>query len=50
MTNLSGYARKLALPAGFDGPRLLRYDDVTARAITRDDLGADVRGINGVLT
>jgi integrase len=39
----------LALPAGFDAPRLLRYDDVTAHAITRDDLGADVRGINASL-
>jgi hypothetical protein len=33
----------LAVPAGFDAPRLLRYDGVTAHAITRDDLGADVR-------
>ena len=39
----------LAVPAGFDAPRLLRYDDVTAHAITRDDLGADVRGINASL-
>ena len=35
MTDLNGYAKKLALPAGFDAPRLLRYDDVTAHAITR---------------
>ena len=49
MTDLSGYVKKLALPAGFDAPRLLRYDDVTAHAITRDDLGADVRGINASL-
>ena len=39
----------LAVPAGFDAPRLLRYDDVTAHAITRDDLGADVRGIDASL-
>jgi NAD(P)-dependent dehydrogenase (short-subunit alcohol dehydrogenase family) len=39
----------LAVPAGFDAPRLLRYDDVTAHAITRNDLGADVRGINASL-
>jgi hypothetical protein len=45
MTDPSGYAKTLALPAGFDAPRLLRYDDVTAHAITRDGLGADVRGI-----
>ena len=49
MTDLSGYVKKLALPAGFDAPRLLRYDDVAAHAITRDDLGADVCGINASL-
>jgi hypothetical protein len=49
MTDPSGYAKTLALPAGFDARRLLRYDDVTAHAITRDDLGADVRGINASL-
>jgi len=49
MTDPSGYAKTLALPAGFDAPRLLQYDDVTAHAITRDDLGADVRGINASL-
>jgi hypothetical protein len=49
MTDPSGYAKTLAVPAGFDAPRLLRYDDVTAHAITRDDLGADVRGINASL-
>jgi hypothetical protein len=37
MTDPSGSAKTLALPAGFDAPRLLRYDDVTAHAITRDD-------------
>ena len=28
MTDPSGSAKTLALPAGFDAPRLLRYDDV----------------------
>jgi hypothetical protein len=28
MTDPSVYAKTLALPAGFDAPRLLRYDDV----------------------
>ena len=42
MTDLRGYAKKLALPAGFDAPRLLRYDDVTAHAITRDQLARDL--------
>jgi hypothetical protein len=46
MTDPSGYAKTLALPAGFDAPRLRRYDDVAAHAITRDDLGADVRGFS----
>src|SRR4029450_10582734 len=49
MTERRRYAKTLALPAGFDAPRLRRYDDVTAHAITRDDLGADVRGINAGL-
>ncbi|MEU8118300.1 hypothetical protein AB0C21_06290 [Spirillospora sp. NPDC049024] len=49
MTDLSGYTKKLALPEGFDAPRLLRYDDVTAHALTRDDLVADVRGVNASL-
>jgi hypothetical protein len=37
MTDPSGYANTLALPARVDAPRLLRYDDVTAHAITRGD-------------
>ena len=49
MTDLSAYAKKLVLPVGFDAPRVLRYDDVVAHAITRDDLAADVRGINASL-
>ena len=49
MTDLSAYAKKLVLPAGFDAPRVVRYDDVIAHAITRDDLAADVRGINASL-
>jgi hypothetical protein len=50
MTDPSGHAKTLALPAGFDAPRLLRYDDVTAHAITRDDLAANVRAINASLS
>jgi hypothetical protein len=46
MSDLSGFVKKLVLPAGFDAPRLLRYDDVTAHALSRDDLAADVRGVN----
>jgi hypothetical protein len=37
MTDYAEYANKLAPAAGFDAPRLLRYDDVTAHAIARDD-------------
>ena len=48
MTDLSGYVKKLALPAGFDAPRL-RIRPRHRSRITRDDLGADVRGINASL-
>jgi hypothetical protein len=49
MTDLSGYAKNLALPAGRDTLRLLRYDDVTTHAIIRVDVVVDVRGINASL-
>ena len=41
--------KKLPLPAGFSAPRTLTYEDVVARAISRADLSADVRGINASL-
>ena len=47
--DLTPYAKKLALPADFVPPRELRYDDVVARGITRDDVAEDVRGINASL-
>ena len=47
--DLTPYLRKLMLPAGFVPPRQLRYDDVVADAITRDDVAEDVRGINASL-
>jgi RimJ/RimL family protein N-acetyltransferase len=34
------------LPPDFEAPRVLRYDDIVARAINRDDVAEDVRGIN----
>lgn len=40
------FIRKLPLPAGFQAPRTLTFDDVIATAITREDLQDDVRGIN----
>ena len=43
------YARltkKLTLPDGAVAPRRLVYDDLVATAISRSDLGDDVRGIN----
>jgi hypothetical protein len=49
VTDLSLFVRKLALPPGFEPPHLLRYDDLTAHAITRDDVAEDVRGINASL-
>jgi len=41
--------KKLALPAGFAPPALLVYDDIEARAITREHLSDDVHGINASL-
>src|SRR3954447_13794579 len=41
--------KKLVLPAGFAAPARLAYDDIEARAITREHLVDDVRGINASL-
>ncbi len=43
---LATFTRKLALPAGYAAPRRLAYEDIVARAISREDLREDVRGIN----
>src|SRR4051794_37218134 len=43
---LATFVRKLALPPGYAAPRQLVYEDVVARAISREDLHDDVRGIN----
>jgi hypothetical protein len=40
------FTKKLKLPPGFVAPRELTWEDVVARAMTRDDLQEDVRGIN----
>lgn len=40
------FVKKLALPAGFAAPTELTYEDLVARAITREDLRDDVAGIN----
>ena len=37
---------KLRLPPGFEAPSRLTYDDLVAKALTRDHLEDDVRGIN----
>jgi RimJ/RimL family protein N-acetyltransferase len=44
--DLASFIRKLRLPPGFEAPTRLTYEDLVARAITRDDLRDDVRGIN----
>jgi hypothetical protein len=44
-----GFVKRLSLPPDFDPPRLLAYQDIRAHAITRDDVGEDVRGINASL-
>ena len=49
VNDYSGFTRKLALPDGFEPPHELRFDDVTASAITRHDVAEDVRGINASL-
>jgi hypothetical protein len=43
------FIKKLTVPAGFTVPTRLVYEDLEARAITRADLGDDVRGINSSL-
>jgi len=48
-TDLTPYSNKLALPADFDPPRRLEFDDVVARAMSRHDLADDMRGINASL-
>jgi hypothetical protein len=47
--NYKNLIQRLELPAGFVPPRELRHDDIVARALSRDDLAADVRGINASL-
>jgi hypothetical protein len=41
--------KRLNRPAGWAAPRELGYDDIRARALTRDHLHDDVRGINASL-
>lgn len=41
-----GLIKRLDLPAGWRPPRVLDYDDIRARAISRADNEADVQGIN----
>lgn len=45
----AGFSKKLPLPAGFEAPKTLTFEDVVATAITREDLRDDVRGINASL-
>jgi hypothetical protein len=44
-----GLVKSLGLPQGFAPPTLLEHGDLRARALTRADLAADVRGINASL-
>ena len=43
------FVRKLQLPDSLSAPDRLAYEDLVARAITREDLDDDVRGINASL-
>jgi hypothetical protein len=40
------FVKKLELPAGFEAPTRLSYEDVVAVTLTREYLEDDVRGIN----
>ena len=42
----TNFIRSLELPTGYAPPVELRYDDIVAKAISRADLVADVKGIN----
>jgi hypothetical protein len=44
--NLSGYVKKLELPADFVAPTALSFADLTARPLTRHDLAADLAAVN----
>jgi len=44
--NYKNLVKSLDLPTGYAAPTVLAYDDITARAISRADLVADVNGIN----
>ena len=45
-TPLRMFVRSLQLPPGYVAPVTLGYEDITARAISRADLVADVKGVN----
>ena len=40
------FVKKLELPPGFAAPERLAHEDIVARALSREDLEEDVRGIN----
>lgn len=47
--NYAGLIKIIPLPGDFEAPTLLEYEDIRARAISRNDLHDDVRGINASL-
>jgi hypothetical protein len=44
--DLQGLIKRILLPAGFEMPRLLTFGDIQLRAIGREHLADDVKGIN----
>jgi hypothetical protein len=44
--NYEDFTRKLVVPADFEAPRTLTYEDLVAEALARAHLDDDVRGIN----
>lgn len=45
----SKFIKKLNLPTGFTAPEELAYQDVKARPLSREDLKADIEGVNSSL-
>ena len=44
--NFGDYIKKLKLPADFSAPTELTFEDIIARPLTREDLKADLAGVN----
>lgn len=43
---IKNYVKKLPIPDGFVAPHLLEFEDLVARPLGREDLDADLHGVN----